>query len=78
MEQALFLPPPAFHTSATPWEGMAMSGPLPKRFYGDPAERVEEMSRLKEVGQRDRERQRIWKGQRIRALVKQAMKGVKR
>jgi len=51
---------------------------LPKRFYGDPAERVEEMSRLKEVGQRDKERTRIWKGLRIRALVKQAMKGVRR
>ena len=78
MEHALFLRPPAFHTSATPWGGMEMSGPLPKRFYGDPSERVEEMSRLNKVGVRAKERIRIWKGQRIRALVKQAMKGVKR
>lgn len=55
-----------------------MSKVLPSRFYGDPAERVEEVSRLKEIGRRDKERTRIWKGQRIRALVKQAMKGVRR
>lgn len=50
-----------------------MSKALPSRFYGDPADRVEEMTRLKEVGRREKERMRIWKGMRIRALVKQVM-----
>ena len=49
---------------------------LPNRFYGDPSERVDEMRRLGEEAKRQAERDRLHKGRRIRALVKQAkMKG---
>lgn len=51
---------------------------LPARFYGDPSEIVDELRRIEEQAKRKAERNRFQKGQRIRALVKQAMKGVKR
>lgn len=51
---------------------------LPARFYGDPAEVVDEMRKHTEQTKRKADRIRIYKGQRIRALVKQAMKGVRR
>lgn len=51
---------------------------LPFKFYGDPADCVDTLRKLNEVGRRDKERVRILKGLRIRALVKQAMKGLRR
>ncbi len=51
---------------------------LPSRFYGDPAEVVDEMRKITEQTKRKDDRTRIYKGQRIRALVKQVMRGVRR
>lgn len=51
---------------------------LPSRFYGDPADVVDEMRRIAAQAKRKAERDRINKGRRIRALVKQAMNGSKR
>jgi hypothetical protein len=55
---------------------------LPFRFYGDPAEVADELKQITEVCEprirRNNERTRILKGQRIRALVKQAMRGIRR
>lgn len=51
---------------------------LPSRFYRDPAECVDEIRCQREVARRQAERDRLHKGRRIRALVKQAMKGVRR
>lgn len=55
---------------------------LPYRFYGDPADVADEMRKITEVCEprivRQKERTRILKGQRIRALVNQAMKGIRR
>lgn len=51
---------------------------LPKRFYGDPAECVDELRRLEELAKRAAERTLILKRLRIRGLVKQAMERVKR
>ena len=55
---------------------------LPFRFYGDPADVADEMRQLNRVCEprikRNSERARILKCQRIRALVKLAMKGVRR
>jgi hypothetical protein len=47
---------------------------LPLRFYGDPADCVDEMRRISEAAKKQAERDRVHKGRRIRALVKQAMK----
>lgn len=55
-----------------------MSKILPARFYGDPVNVVDEMRKITEQTKRKEDRARIHKGQRIRALVKQAMKGVRR
>jgi hypothetical protein len=55
-----------------------MSVILPQRFYGDPAECVDELRKIHEQQKRKADRTRIYKGQRIRALVKQVMKGVRR
>ena len=51
---------------------------LPKWLYGDPAEAVDDFRKLRERAERQAEQLRINKGRRIRALVKQAMKGVRR
>jgi len=55
---------------------------LPYRYYGDPAECVEEFAELRKVAESRIERQKVTernnKGRRIRALVKDAMKGVRR
>lgn len=51
---------------------------LPFRFYGDPVEVVDEMRRLTDQAKRKAERERLNKARRIKALVKQAMRGVKR
>ena len=48
---------------------------LPRKFYGDPAECVDDLRRLKARAKRKAERARINKGLRIRALVKQAKNG---
>lgn len=48
---------------------------LPSRFYGDPADVVDEMRKISEQDKRKKDRARIHKGQRIRNLVKLAMKG---
>ncbi len=58
-------------------EGSGMSA-LPARFYGDPSTVVDELRRIEEQAKRKQERLRIYKGQRIRALVKLEMKGVRR
>lgn len=50
---------------------------LPSRFYRDPSECVDEMRKITDQTKRKAERDRISKGRRIRALVKQAMKGVR-
>ena len=50
---------------------------LPSRFYGDPADVVDEMRRITERAKRRAVIERSNKGRRIRALVKQAMKGGK-
>ncbi len=47
---------------------------LPARFYGDPSERVDEICRLREAVARKAERDRLHKGRRIRALVKEVMR----
>lgn len=47
---------------------------LPWRFYGDPAERVDEMRKLNEAAKRKAELDRLHKGRRIRALVKKVMR----
>lgn len=51
---------------------------LPKRFYGDPSECVDEVRKLREAGERKAERARLNKGRRIRASVKLAMRGIRR
>lgn len=55
---------------------------LPYRYYGDPSECVEEFTELRKVAESRIERQKISernnKGRRIKALVKAAMKGVRR
>lgn len=47
---------------------------LPSRFYGDPADCVDEMRSLGERAKRKAERDRINKGRRIRALVREVMR----
>ena len=51
---------------------------LPKRFYGDPSELVDELRRLEVRELRKANQTKINKGRRIRALVKQVMKRVMR
>jgi hypothetical protein len=51
---------------------------LPSRFYGDPANCVDEIRRLHEAAKKQAEKDRANKGRRIRALVKLAMKGIRR
>ncbi len=46
---------------------------LPAQFSRDPAECVDELRRLRKMAERKAERERLHKGRRIRALVKQAM-----
>ena len=48
---------------------------LPSRFYGDPVECVDELRRISEAAKKQAERDRLHKGRRIRALVKQAKRG---
>ena len=51
---------------------------LPSRFYGDPVTCVDEMRKISKAAEVQAERDRLNKGRRIRALVKQVMmKGVK-
>jgi hypothetical protein len=47
---------------------------LPKRFYGDPSENVDELRKLREVDLKRKDKERVHKRRRIRALVKQVMK----
>lgn len=51
---------------------------LPSRFYGDPANCVDEMRKIHEAAKIQAERDRLNKGRRIRALVKLAMRGIRR
>lgn len=51
---------------------------LPSLFYRDPAEAVDEIRRLREVAKRKADQTRKNKSRRIQALVKLAMKGVRR
>ena len=74
MEQAMFSRLPAFHTSAIPLGGMEGVRILKQWEYGDPAGVVD---RLRQERMRQA-RDRLHKSRRIQALVKQAMKGVKR
>lgn len=53
---------------------MKLSVILPARFYGDPAECVDEMRRLVDAAKRQAERDRLHKGRRIRALVRKVMR----
>ena len=46
---------------------------LPARFYRDPLECVDELRRANEAAKRQADKDRLNKGRRIRALVKQAM-----
>jgi hypothetical protein len=48
---------------------------LPRRFYGDPVDVVDELRRISELAKKHAERDRLHKSRRIRVLVKQAMKG---
>lgn len=50
---------------------------LPAMMYRDPAECVDEMRRIEQAMRKRVERDKLHKGRRIRALVKQAMKGKK-
>lgn len=47
---------------------------LPKRFYGDPSECVDEMRRMTERAKRDAAQMRRNKSLRIQALVRVVMK----
>jgi hypothetical protein len=51
---------------------------LPSRFYGDPVNCADEMRKITRASEVQAERDRLNKGRRIRALVKQVMKGVRR
>jgi hypothetical protein len=51
---------------------------LPSRFYGDPAECVDELLRLSEFARKQAIRERRHKSLRIQGLVKKAMKGIRR
>lgn len=51
---------------------------LPSRFYGDPMNCVDEMRKISRAVEIQAERDRLNKGRRIRALVKLAMKGIRR
>ncbi len=48
---------------------------LPSLFYGDPAECLDEIRRIKAAAKKQAERDRLHKGRRIRVLVKAAMNG---
>jgi hypothetical protein len=50
---------------------------LPKVFYGDPSECVDEIRKMRDAAKRQAERNRQHKSRRIRALVKLAMRGVR-
>lgn len=45
------------------------------RLYGDPANVADELRKARAAAERQAERDRLHKGRRIRALVRQAMKG---
>lgn len=51
---------------------------LLSRLYGDPANMVDELRKARDAARRQAERDRLHKGRRIRALVKQALRGVRR
>lgn len=51
---------------------------LPARFYRDPVECVDELRKLEAAAKKQAEHERRHKGRRIRALVKLAMKGIRR
>lgn len=51
---------------------------LPSFLYGDPALCMDEVRRLRAAAERKQDRERMNKSKRIQALVRQAMKGVKR
>lgn len=55
-----------------------MSVLLLSRLYGDPVNVVDELRKAREAARKQGERDRVHKGRRIRALVKQAMRGVRR
>ncbi len=54
-----------------------MSVILPSRFYMDPSNNVEEVTKLKEVAVKRSEQDRKNKGRRIRLLVRNVIKGKK-
>lgn len=47
-------------------------------MYGDPLDVMDRLRKAREAARKQAERDRLHKGRRIRALVKQAMKGGKR
>lgn len=51
---------------------------MPSMFYRDPVDAVDEIRRLRDIANKQAERDRLNKGRRIRALVKLAMKGIRR
>jgi hypothetical protein len=51
---------------------------LPSRFYGDPVNCADEMRKISKAAEIQAERDRIHKGRRIRALVRQKIRGDKR
>lgn len=51
---------------------------LPSFLYGDPANCVDELRRLRAAAERKQVRDRMNKSRRIQALVNQAMRGVRR
>jgi hypothetical protein len=48
---------------------------LPSRFYGDPADCVDEMRKLSEFAKKQAIRDRRYKSMRIQASVKKAIEG---
>jgi hypothetical protein len=51
---------------------------LPRRFYGNPVDCVDEMRKISRAAEIQAARDRLHKSRRIRALLKEAMKGVRR
>ncbi len=48
------------------------------RLYGDPSDVADELRKARDAARKQGERDRLHKGRRIRALVKQAMRGNRR
>lgn len=46
---------------------------FPSRFYGDPSDNIDELRKLREADLKRKDRERVHKRRRIRALVKQVI-----